>query len=272
MLTGQGRDLNGDGDTDDQGEIDSSDIGWMTGRTRVVYLLTDASFHDSDTESYPGTVIEAAGRNAVRALLQPNDPIIFTMVAEDPGIFASQGQNGESPPIPVTELARQAGELASDTLGGVLQAGSNSVELATAVDVTIVSLQEGGADVVTWLNIDVQPPDQNDPDSGEKLLNVRGGVIPVAILGSESFDVTAIDPTTLAFGPSDAAAAHDLSDPIVLNQHLKDVNLDGFTDFVSHYFAKETGLQKGDTEVCLAAETVDSRLLVGCDVIVTTNR
>jgi hypothetical protein len=88
VLTGPGRDLTGDRDTNDAGEIAPSNIGWTAGRSRILYLLTDSAFHNSDVEDYPRTRLEAAGRNAVLALLQPNDPVVFAMVAESPSSFS----------------------------------------------------------------------------------------------------------------------------------------------------------------------------------------
>ena len=58
------------------------------------------------------------------------------------------------------------------------------------------------------VDIDIKPG--SDPNS----INTRSnGVVPVAILGSATFDVTTIDVTTLTFGT--ATPAHDLTDPVV---------------------------------------------------------
>lgn len=62
--TGQGRDLNGDGDFDDLGDIKPANIGFRRGALPIVVLSTDATFHDSAAEpAYPGearvSVIEA---------------------------------------------------------------------------------------------------------------------------------------------------------------------------------------------------------------------
>ena len=93
------------------------------------------------------------------------------------------------------------------------------------------------------------------------------GVVPVAILGSDSFDVKDVDVTTLAFGPDGAAPAHDLTDPAVYMDHLQDANGDGYTDLVSHYRQKETGIELGDYEACLTGEIFGVDGFVACDSV-----
>jgi hypothetical protein len=88
------------------------------------------------------------------------------------------------------------------------------------------------------------------------------GVVPVGILGSDTFDVTAVDVTTLAFGPSGATPAHDLTDPDVHNGHLVNPDLitgwtaneDGYVDLVTHFRQKDTGLAAGDTIAWLTGQ------------------
>lgn len=89
------------------------------------------------------------------------------------------------------------------------------------------------------------------------------GVIPVAILGSDTLDVFDIDGTTLAFGPAGAALAHRKG------PHFEDVNNDEIIDLLGHYRTQETGIVAGDIEACVTGELFDGTPIQGCDAIVT---
>ena len=101
------------------------------------------------------------------------------------------------------------------------------------------------------------------PDSPEPVVNPRSnGVIPVAIIGSPSFDVDDVDVSTLAFGSGGARTAH-------LRGHREDVNGDGVTDLKLHFRTTESGIACGDTSVMLIGETYDGAAFEGSDEIAT---
>jgi len=103
------------------------------------------------------------------------------------------------------------------------------------------------------------------PGSYPNSINTKSkGVISVALLGTDSFDVTTVDVTTLRFGPNDALPAHNLTDPVVYAEHLQDVNYDGYIDLVSHYRTKQTGIAVGQilAELDYDGSTVDDSIRV----------
>jgi hypothetical protein len=105
--------------------------------------------------------------------------------------------------------------------------------------------------------IDIKPG-----DSTNSVNPYSRGVIPVAIFGSETFDVTDVDVATLAFGPSGAPIAH-------ASGHLQDVNYDGFMDLVVHFRTQDTGIGCVDDLATLTGKKLDGLPIQGTDSIRT---
>jgi hypothetical protein len=158
----------------------------------------------------------------------------------------------------------------SVTLGGLNQ--WMTVSLTGDVDqVRMIGDTRGfrpfGVDNVRWGVDAPSPPTRIDaridvlPGNAENPLNPGScGVVPVALLGSDSLDVMDVDPASLALGVTRAPAQH-LS--------YSDVNGDGWFDLVAHYPVSETGTAYGDTSICLTGATADGVELAGCDAIRT---
>lgn len=102
------------------------------------------------------------------------------------------------------------------------------------------------------------------PGRGLSLVNPwRRGVVPVAVFGSNGFDVSSIDPSTIGFGPDAAGLAHGGG------PHGADLNGDGIEDALMHFRVRKTGIAIGDTEACVTGALVDGTPFEGCDGIRT---
>jgi probable HAF family extracellular repeat protein len=104
------------------------------------------------------------------------------------------------------------------------------------------------------VSIDIKPggyPNSINPKSK--------GRIPVAILATDTFDPTTVDPNTIAFGPKSARP---------LQTTREDVDGNGRIDVVFHFSTRDTGIQCGDTSLSLTGETLDGTI-EGSDSIIT---
>lgn len=110
-----------------------------------------------------------------------------------------------------------------------------------------------------WVEIDIKPG--SFPNSYGSTLK---GNIPVAVLGSDMFDVYAIDDTSVRFGD----APDPIGDAAIFHKkgHFEDVNFDGFMDKVFHFPFADTNLDPTDEYGCLGGEVFGLDFM-GCDSV-----
>jgi len=92
------------------------------------------------------------------------------------------------------------------------------------------------------------PEEDVKPGSTRKPIKLSGhGVIPVAILTTDTFDATSVDPSTVCFGDDDNSAQRDCTET-----HgrcpIEDVNGDGRADLLLHCETSLTGIVRGDMQ------------------------
>jgi hypothetical protein len=110
---------------------------------------------------------------------------------------------------------------------------------------------------ILTVQVDIKPgsfPNNINPKSN--------GVVPVAILTTNTFAATTVDPLSVTFGPRGAVEAY-------ARGHLEDVDGDGDTDMVLHFRTQETGIVCGDTSATLEGRMVNGLGIRGIDSVQT---
>ena len=139
--------------------------------------------------------------------------------------------------------------------GGFIIAGFTRSFGAGDHDVYLIYYSE--TEPPNWVDIDIKPG--SEPNS----INPRSrGVIPVAILTTDAFDASTVDPSMVLFGATGSEAA-----PV--QSALKDVDRDGDIDMILHFKTQETGIQYGDASASLTGETSGGQMIQGSNCIQT---
>jgi hypothetical protein len=151
--------------------------------------------------------------------------------------------------------------LAPDFFDGVIKVdpvtGAQTVVSSGGSFVSPVGIAIVPSPAVLAVAIDVKPG--GFPNS----INPRNkGVIPVAVPTTDTFDATAVDPTTVFFGATGSEAA-----PV--HSALEDVDGDGNTDMILHFRTQDTGIVCGNTSASLTGNTFSGQAIEGSDSIRT---
>lgn len=120
-------------------------------------------------------------------------------------------------------------------------------------------------DIRSWVFADIYVPIDIKPGSDPNCFNNNGkGVIPVAILGSASFDVTQIDVQTVKLASMEIKSAGKNNE---LLAHIEDVNDDGFDDLVVQIQDENAVFPPGDSTATVTGSLIDGTLFQGSDTI-----
>jgi hypothetical protein len=115
------------------------------------------------------------------------------------------------------------------------------------------AIKSTGSDIsqINAIIVDIKPgefPNSINPASK--------GVIPVAILTTDTFDATTVDPFSITFGPNRALEVHRRS-------HVEDVDKDGDLDLVLHFSTQATGITCGRSHVVITGKTTAGQEIAG---------
>lgn len=158
-------------------------------------------------------------------------------------------------------------------IGGPVTVNGGSIVAVPAVDVN--ELDQGTSFDLTnvvgigfdfWvddgplvINIDIKPG--SFPNS----INLSSsGVVPVAILGTATFDVTTVDPDTIALAGAGVMMVGKSSKYLC---SLDDINVDTYIDLICNVYTANFIIELGESAVILDAKTFDGQSLRGEDIV-----
>ena len=102
------------------------------------------------------------------------------------------------------------------------------------------------------------------PGSFPNSINLKSkGVIPVAVFGTNEFNVSSIDPATVTLSGAPIKLVAN-SKPIF---SIKDVDGDGIADWIAHINSAGLRLNSGDTVATLVGKTFDGMIIYGIDSV-----
>ena len=210
--------------------------GWGSGVMTTGYGF---SYSDADDPANPNSWYTHFFSGTSSA-----SPIVAGAVANLQGIALAQ----LGVPLTSTQMRTLLVETGSPQLGNTAQHIGPRPDLRQAI------AQLAG--VAIEVALDIKP-------GGTNSVNPRSqGVTPVAILTTEIFDATTIDPSTVRFGANGTEAA-----PV--QSAVKDVDVDGDIDMMVRFKTQVTGIHCSDVIAFLTGATFEGRKISGSDSIIT---
>ena len=115
----------------------------------------------------------------------------------------------------------------------------------------------GEAGTVTFYQVPIQASIDIKPGSDPNSINLKSkGVVPVAVLTTDDFDASTIDPVTVTFAGASP-----------LRWALEDVDNDGDMDMLFHFKTQELNLGNNSTEATLDGNTSSGWPIIGTDTV-----
>lgn len=140
--------------------------------------------------------------------------------------------------------------------------------LTARVDLATASNDATPGDHTATATIDVHQPVDLDvlPGDAANALTLGRRQITVAILSAAALDASAVLPATVCFGDAGAPGERACTETHGRG-HLEDVNGDQRADLVLHFLTSATGIDAGDTRVCLSGRTSAGIGVYGCQAV-----
>lgn len=204
--------------------------GFRAGATKIVIMFTDNLPGGAGVDDVFEAGIDDVFANGV------------AVAASAAGILISTVYNANIPNPTIVGIMQN---YATITGGSFTQTPGNGAGSADAISTIIAECGRGGPE------IDIKP--NSDPSSfGCK----SKGSIPVAVLGSATFDATEIDADTVLFGKTGTETGEVHVKKGSAKEHVEDFNGDGFLDMIFHFKFPSTGfscadIPAGDSSVTL---------------------
>lgn len=225
--------------------------------------------------------ISASGRNRsdvpkAMVLFSDGEPNLDNETdIDDPDTFPALGDND---PSEEANAAKMNDEIEIYTIGVDLDSASQDLMMEMASEpkathafssVDIEAIEGTFEDVAadrcpTEVEIDIKPGSVSNPINCNSR---REGVVPVAVLSTDTFDATTIDPGSLRFGSPDIVGGGGGATLAHGDGHLTDVDDDGDLDFLGHFQVEDTGFEKADTEGLLVGQAGNGEHVAGVDSV-----
>jgi hypothetical protein len=225
------------------------------GAVKLFLLWTDAPFHrpgDPGEIAYPGPSFEDTA-TAINALDPPK--VIGVASGSEPGTLAD-----------LQAITSATGGVAPE--GGVDCDGDGTIDIAEGqplVCSTAITGEGVGAAMVAVVQAAQKPTEMSI--AVRDSINLKSALVPVAVLGTEAFaPEKELDWKTVCFGREATPGVGDCTESHG-RSHVEDVNGDLRPDVVLHYNTAQTGILRGDTQVCATGKTYAGKALRGCTSI-----